>query len=83
MAARRWLRTLCREEDGRTIIAMGDAARHLLKSFEALSEADRREVLEQLLRRAAELPYSFPSDDELLRAADQVFQELDRREAKG
>jgi len=54
-----------------------------LKSFEALSEADQREVLAQLLRRAAELPYSFPSDDELVRAADQVFQELDRGEAKG
>lgn len=63
--------------------SMGDAARHLLKSFDALSEADRREVLEQLLRREAELPHSFPSDDELVRAADQVFQELDRREAKG
>ena len=47
------------------------------------SEADRREVLEQLLRRAAELPYSFPSDEELLQAADHVFQELDRGEAKG
>ena len=62
---------------------MGDAARDLLKSFESLSETDQREVLAQLLRRAADLPYSFPSDDELVRAADQVFQELDRREAKG
>ena len=62
---------------------MGDAARHLLKSFGALSEIDQREVLAQLLRRAAELPYPFPSDDELLHAADQVFLELDRREAKG
>jgi len=62
---------------------MGEAARHLLESFEALSEADRREVLEQLLRRAAELPHSFPSDDELVAAADAVFQEFDRREAKG
>lgn len=62
---------------------MGDAARHLLQSFDALSDADRREVLEQLLRRAAELPYSFPSDDELMRAADAAFQEYDRREAKG
>ena len=62
---------------------MGDAARHLLQSFEALSETERQEVLEELLRRAAELPHSFPSDDELVRAADQVFQELDRREAKG
>jgi hypothetical protein len=55
----------------------------LLKSFDALSEADRREVLEQLLRRATELPYSFPSDDELVQAADALFQQLDRREAKG
>ena len=62
---------------------MGDAARHLLNSFDALSETERREVLEALLRRVAELPYSFPSDDELVHAADQAFQDLDRREAKG
>ena len=62
---------------------MGDAARHLLHSFDALSETERREVLEELLRRAAELPYSFPSDDEFVRAADHVFQDFDRREAEG
>ena len=62
---------------------MGDAARHLLQSFEALSETERHEVLEELLRRAAELPYSFPSDDELVRADDQCLGRLDRREAKG
>lgn len=62
---------------------MGDAARNLLNSFDALSEADRREVLASLLRRAAELPSAFPADDELSQAADQVFQELDRREAAG
>jgi len=63
--------------------AMGDAAQHLLESFEALSETDQREVLVALLRRAAEMPYLFPADQELLVAADQVFQELDRREAAG
>ena len=62
---------------------MGDAARHLLESFEALSETDQREVLVALLRRAAERPHPFPTDQELLVAADQVFQELDRREAAG
>ena len=71
------------KEKGKNSSAMGDAARHLLQSFEALSETERREVLEELLRRATELPYSFPSDDELVRAADQVFQGLDRLEAKG
>jgi len=55
---------------------MGDAARHLLESFEALSEAERREVLEELLRRAAALPYSFPSDDERVGAAGQAFQDF-------
>ena len=62
---------------------MGDAARHLLKSFEALSDTEQREVLAQLLRRAAEMPYPFPTDEDLLQAADQVFQELDRRETEG
>jgi hypothetical protein len=62
---------------------MGNAARHLLESFDALPETDQREVLAQLLRRAAELPYSFPSDEELLQSADQIFQDLDRIEAKG
>ncbi len=62
---------------------MGDAARHLLESFEALSETEQREVLVALLSRAAEMPHPFPTDDELLAAADQVFQELDRREAAG
>ena len=62
---------------------MGDAAQHLLKSFDELPETERSEVLEALLCRAADLPYSFPSDDELVRAADHMFQELDRREATG
>lgn len=75
--------TLYREGKGVEYFGMGDSARHLLQSFEALSEIERREVLEELLRRAADLPYSFPSDDELVRAADHVFRDLDRREAMG
>ena len=62
---------------------MGDGARHLLKSFDQLPEAERREVMEALLRRAADLPHTFPTDDELVGAADQIFQELDRHEAAG
>jgi len=33
--------------------------------------------------RATKRPYSFPSSDEFVRAADEVFRELDRREIKG
>ena len=32
--------------------------------------------------RATKRPYSFPSGDEFVRAADEVFRELDRREIK-
>lgn len=83
MRARRTARRHAASTTGVEYLAMGNAARHLLESFEALSETDQREVLAQLFRRAAELPYAFPSDEELLQAADQIFQDLDRLEAKG
>lgn len=53
---------------------MRDAARHFLKSFEALSDAAQREVLEELFRRAAEHPYSFSSKKGLSRAAGEPRQ---------
>ena len=62
---------------------MGNAARDLLQTFEALPESDQREVLALLLRRASEAPYDLPSDEELLYAADEIFKDLDRLEAKG
>ena len=63
--------------------AMGNAARELLETFEALPEADQREVLALLLRRASESHYAPPSDEELLHAAEEIFKDLDRLEAKG
>jgi len=33
--------------------------------------------------QATKQPYSFPPDDEFVRAADEVFRELDRREING
>jgi hypothetical protein len=62
---------------------MSTAARQLIESFEALPEADQHEVLVELLRHTFESSYSTPSDEELLLAADQIFQELDQREAQG
>lgn len=59
---------------------MSTAARQLLQAFAALAEADRREVLLELLRNTPETPYEAPSDQELIRAADDIFQEIDRRE---
>jgi hypothetical protein len=64
-------------------LQMTNAARQLIESFEALPEQEKHAVLAQLLRRLMEQPYDSASDDELIGAADLIFQEYDRREAQG
>ncbi len=59
---------------------MTQAVRNLVHEFEALSDAERREALIELLRRAAGEPHESPDDGDLVVAADEVFQDLDRRE---
>ena len=63
--------------------AVTKAAQQLIEPFEALPDAEKHEVLAQLLRRLMDRPYSSPSDEDLTRAADLVFQEYDRREENG
>jgi hypothetical protein len=58
---------------------MTAAAQELLDAFEALNEADQREVVLAILRRASEagdLPESA-----LTEAADELFRALDAEEA--
>lgn len=62
---------------------MTNAARKLIDSFEALPEQEKHEVLSQLLRRLMDKPYASASDEDLVGAADLIFQEYDRREAQG
>ena len=62
---------------------MTNAARQLIESFEALPEQEKHEVLSQLLRRLMQTPYESASDEELVGAADLIFQEYDRGEAQG
>ncbi len=59
---------------------MTRAAKKLVGEFGALPEAERELVLAELLRRAAAGPHDLPTAEDLTAAADQVFQELDRRE---
>ena len=59
---------------------MTQAAKKLLEEFEALQDADRAEVLAELLRRVALAPHDLPDSDDLTAAADRLFSELDRRE---
>jgi hypothetical protein len=59
---------------------MTQAAKKLLEEFDALQEADRAQVLAELLRRVALAPHDLPDSDDLVSAVDQIFLELDRRE---
>jgi hypothetical protein len=55
------------------------AVQALLDSFDSLSEAERHEAAVELFRRVA-TPAELP-DEALVAAADEVFRELDAREA--
>jgi hypothetical protein len=59
---------------------MTHAAKKLLEEFDALQDADRAEVLAELLRRVALAPHDLPDNEDLTAAADRLFSELDRRE---
>ena len=59
---------------------MTEAASELVGQFEALSEAERQEVLLELLRRTVVSEHELPDDDDLVAAADEVFLELDHHE---
>jgi len=60
---------------------MSTDSQHLLSSFDALPPMEQREVVAELLRKAAQWDNPPLTDDELAQAADEVFLELDRREA--
>ncbi len=59
---------------------MDPAAEKLVSQYDALPQAARQEVLAELLRRAVVEPHDLPTEDDLVAAADYLFQELDRRE---
>jgi hypothetical protein len=59
---------------------MSRAAEKLMHEYDALPQEARQEVLAEMLRRAAIEPHDLPNDDDLVAAADSLFQELDRRE---
>jgi hypothetical protein len=61
---------------------MTQAAKKFVGEFDALPEAEREEVLAELLRRAAAGPHELPNEQDMTAAADEVFHELDRREQK-
>jgi hypothetical protein len=56
------------------------AVENIMQEYDALPQPAREEVLTEMLRRAALQPHDLPNDDDLVAAADGLFQELDRRE---
>ena len=60
---------------------MSTDSQHLLNSFDALPPQEQREVVSELLRKAALWDSPPLTDDDLARLADEAFLELDRREA--
>ena len=59
---------------------MRDTAQAVLEAFDRLSPAEREEVFRELLRRAASSEHSSFTDDELVGAADAVFEAYDKEE---
>lgn len=60
---------------------MSRDSQYVINSFNALSPAEQREVMVELLRKTAQWDSPPLTDDELVRLADESFLELDRREA--
>ena len=60
---------------------MSSDAQNVLSNFQGLPEGEQRLVAAEILRQSAQWDNEPLSDEDLARAADDVFQELDRREA--
>jgi hypothetical protein len=61
---------------------MSTTSPQILTGFDALPLVEQREVAAEILRKAANLESPPLSDDDLARLADEVFLELDRRDAE-
>jgi hypothetical protein len=60
---------------------MTAAVKDLLNTFDALSDADKREATVQLLRRVVDEESGDVPEEVLVAAAEELFLELDAREA--
>lgn len=61
---------------------MTESAERVITSFEALPDAEKREVIAAVLRKAVSLSYEPMTDEELLATAEEVFLALDSSEGE-
>ena len=57
---------------------MTKSVEQLLKSFEQLPEAEKRELAAEIIKRSLALDLPELSDESLILAADQIFLQLDK-----
>ncbi len=60
---------------------MSTSVQQLLSSFDALSDADKHEAAVEVLRRVQEDTPDELSEQAMVEAADELFRDLDAREA--
>ncbi len=65
----------------RELLAMTSAVRDLLRSFQSLSDAEKHEAASLLLRQVVEGEAGDVGDDALVTIAEELFLDLDAREA--
>ncbi len=61
---------------------MATEVQSILRSFELLPAADKRELAAEIIRRSLNLDAPPLSDEQLVSAAEDLFLELDRNEAE-
>ena len=61
---------------------MSTSIQHILDSFDRLPEPEKRELAAEIIRRTAKLEFPALTDEELVLAAEELFLEFDKREAK-
>ncbi len=59
---------------------MTTSVQHFLETFETLPEPEKHELASEILRWSAQAAHPDLTDDELVRAAEDVFVSLDQRE---
>ena len=60
---------------------MTTAVRDFLKSFDSLSESDKRELVAEIMRRSISFDYPSLSDIDLVMNAEDLFLELEKKES--
>ncbi len=60
---------------------MSKSPKNILESFDELPDTEKREVASAILRRALRFDAPPLSDEDLVAQADELFRELDTREA--